>query len=221
MAEGVAGVDFLYTDVWVSMGEDPAVWETRIELLRPYQVNLDAVRLPATRSVRFLHCLPAFHNRETKVGEDIYRRFGLDGMEVTDDVFESEHSIVWDQAENRMHTIKAVMVATIAGRAAAGPPVASAPARPAAWRRPRLEHPLLAEPAYGVLDRLAGTGRGRSPVRARPSRCSSSQPEEMHVERIGGEQRLLPGDPVVDGDEEAEATSAARWARAGGAPGCR
>ena len=115
VAEGVAGVDFLYTDVWVSMGEDPSVWESRIDLLRPYQVNMDVVRLTGNPAVRFLHCLPAFHNRETKVGEDIFLRFGLDGMEVTDDVFESEYSIVWDQAENRMHTIKAVMVATIAG----------------------------------------------------------------------------------------------------------
>jgi ornithine carbamoyltransferase len=106
------------------MGEDPGVWETRIALLRPYQVNGEAVRLTGNPAVRFLHCLPAFHNRETKAGEDIFRRFGLDGMEVTEDVFESERSIVWDQAENRMHTIKAVMVATIAGAAAAGPPVA-------------------------------------------------------------------------------------------------
>ena len=115
VAEGVAGVDFLYTDVWVSMGEDPSVWESRIDLLRPYQVNLDVIRLTGNPAVRFLHCLPAFHDRETKVGADIFVRFGLDGMEVTDDVFESEYSIVWDQAENRMHTIKAVMVATIAG----------------------------------------------------------------------------------------------------------
>jgi ornithine carbamoyltransferase len=115
LAQGVAGVDFLYTDVWVSMGEDPAVWQTRTSLLGPYQVNMDVVRLTGNPGVRFLHCLPAFHNRETKVGEEIFQRFGLDGMEVTDDVFESEYSAVWDQAENRMHTIKAVMVATIAG----------------------------------------------------------------------------------------------------------
>jgi ornithine carbamoyltransferase len=113
--EAVAGVDFLYTDVWVSMGEDATVWEERVELLLPYQVNMDVVRKTGNPRVRFLHCLPAFHNRETKVGEEIFRRFGLDGMEVSDDVFESEYSIVWDQAENRMHTIKAVMVATIAG----------------------------------------------------------------------------------------------------------
>ncbi len=115
--EGVAGVDFLYTDVWVSMGEDPSVWESRIRALKPYQVNMDVVRLTGNPDVRFLHCLPAFHNRETKMGEDIFRRFGLDGMEVTEDVFESAHSIVFDESENRMHTIKAVMVATMAGAA--------------------------------------------------------------------------------------------------------
>jgi ornithine carbamoyltransferase len=112
-AEGVKGVDFLYTDVWVSMGEDPSVWEERIRLLKPYQVNAALVDLAANPAVKFLHCLPAFHDRSTKVGAEMYERFGLDGMEVTDDVFESERSIVWDQAENRMHTIKAVMVATI------------------------------------------------------------------------------------------------------------
>jgi len=84
-------------------------------LLRPYQVNTDVLRLTGNPAVKFLHCLPAFHDRQTKVGEDIYQRFGRDGMEVTDEVFESEYSLVWDQAENRMHTIKAVMVATIAG----------------------------------------------------------------------------------------------------------
>jgi ornithine carbamoyltransferase len=111
--EGVSGVDYLYTDVWVSMGEDPSVWEERIKLLKPYQVNGDVLKRTGNPSVKFLHCLPAFHNRETKVGEDIFQRFGLDGMEVTEEVFESEASIVFDQAENRMHTIKAVMVATL------------------------------------------------------------------------------------------------------------
>jgi ornithine carbamoyltransferase len=111
--EGVAGVDFLYTDVWVSMGEDKGVWEQRIKLLTPYQVNQDVVVRTGNPRVRFMHCLPAFHNRETKVGEEIYQQFGMDGLEVTDDVFESEHSIVFDQAENRLHTIKAVMVATL------------------------------------------------------------------------------------------------------------
>jgi ornithine carbamoyltransferase len=112
-AEGVRGVDYLYTDVWVSMGEDPSVWEERIRLLKPYQVNAALVGLTGNAEVGFLHCLPAFHDRETKVGEEMYERFGLDGMEVTDDVFESARSIVWDQAENRMHTIKAIMVATL------------------------------------------------------------------------------------------------------------
>jgi ornithine carbamoyltransferase len=109
----VKGVDYLYTDVWVSMGEDPSVWEERIKLLKPYQVNGEAIKKTGNPSVRFLHCLPAFHNRETKVGEEIFEKYGLEGMEVTDEVFESEHSIVFDQAENRMHTIKAVMVATL------------------------------------------------------------------------------------------------------------
>ena len=111
--EGVSGVDYLYTDVWVSMGEDKSVWAERIDLLKPYQINMDVVRRTGNPNVRFLHCLPAFHNRETKVGQDIYETYGLDGMEVTDDVFESPYSIVFDQAENRMHTIKAVMVATL------------------------------------------------------------------------------------------------------------
>ncbi|MGH3476089.1 MAG: ornithine carbamoyltransferase, partial [Nocardioidaceae bacterium] len=111
--EGVKEVDYLYTDVWVSMGEPDSVWEERINLLKPYQVNADVVRRTGNPHVRFLHCLPAFHNRETKVGEEIYEKYGLDGLEVTDDVFESEHSIVFDQAENRVHTIKAVMVATL------------------------------------------------------------------------------------------------------------
>jgi ornithine carbamoyltransferase len=111
--EGVKGVDYLYTDVWVSMGEDPSVWEERIKLLTPYQVNGDVIKRTGNPKVKFLHCLPAFHNRETKVGEEIYEKYGLNGMEVTDEVFESEHSIVFDQAENRMHTIKAVMVATL------------------------------------------------------------------------------------------------------------
>lgn len=111
--EAVKGVDFLYTDVWVSMGEPDAVWEERIKLLKPYQVNGEVIRKTGNPAVKFLHCLPAFHNRETKVGEEIYQKFGLDGMEVNEDVFESEHSIVFDEAENRMHTIKAVMVATL------------------------------------------------------------------------------------------------------------
>jgi ornithine carbamoyltransferase len=95
------------------MGEKAEVWGERIELLKPYQVNLDVIRRTGNSRVKFLHCLPAFHNRETKVGEEIFEKYGLNGLEVTDEVFESEHSIVWDQAENRMHTIKAVMVATL------------------------------------------------------------------------------------------------------------
>ena len=111
--EGVKGVDFLYTDVWVSMGEPAEVWEERISALKPYQVNSAVLNLTGNEQVKFMHCLPAFHNRETKIGEEIYQKYGLDGMEVTKDVFESENSIVFDQAENRMHTIKAVMVATL------------------------------------------------------------------------------------------------------------
>jgi len=113
--EGVRGVDFVHTDVWVSMGEPESRWEERIRLLRDYQVNRETLARTGNPAVKFLHCLPAFHNRETKVGEEIYRKFGLDGMEVTEDVFESEASVVFDQAENRMHTIKAILVATLAG----------------------------------------------------------------------------------------------------------
>jgi len=111
--EGVKGVDYLYTDVWVSMGEADEVWKERLELLKPYQVNAKAVKLTGNPNVKFMHCLPAFHNRETKMGEEIYQKYGLDGLEVTEDVFESKNSIVFDQAENRLHTIKAVMVATL------------------------------------------------------------------------------------------------------------
>ena len=111
--EGVKGVDYLYTDVWVSMGEAKEVWDERIKLLKPYQVNMDVVKKTGNPNVKFMHCLPAFHNRETKVGEDIYQKTGLERLEVTEEVFESERSIVFDQAENRMHTIKAIMVATL------------------------------------------------------------------------------------------------------------
>ncbi|PKP11089.1 MAG: ornithine carbamoyltransferase [Bacteroidetes bacterium HGW-Bacteroidetes-4] len=113
VAEGVKDCDFLYTDVWVSMGEPDSVWVERIKLLKPYQVNMDVIKATGNPKVKFMHCLPAFHNRKTKVGEEIFQKFGLNGMEVTEDVFESEHSIVFDEAENRMHTIKAVMVATL------------------------------------------------------------------------------------------------------------
>jgi ornithine carbamoyltransferase len=115
IADGVKGVDFIHTDVWVSMGEPHEVWVERIELLRPYQVNMEVIRQTGNDNVKFMHCLPAFHNRETKVGEEIYEKFGLDCMEVTEEVFESPRSIVFDQAENRMHTIKAILVATLAG----------------------------------------------------------------------------------------------------------
>jgi ornithine carbamoyltransferase len=111
--EGVKDADFLYTDVWVSMGEPAEVWEERIRLLKPYQVNMDVVKKTGNPHVKFMHCLPAFHNRQTIMGEDIFQKYGLDGMEVTEDVFESTMSIVFDEAENRMHTIKAVMVATL------------------------------------------------------------------------------------------------------------
>jgi len=110
----VKGVDFIYTDVWVSMGEPDHVWVERIKLLKPYQVNAKLMKATGNPNTKFLHCLPAFHNRETKIGEEIYQKYGLDGMEVTEDVFESKNSIVFDEAENRMHTIKAVMVATLA-----------------------------------------------------------------------------------------------------------
>jgi ornithine carbamoyltransferase len=113
IAAAVDGVDFLYTDVWVSMGEPESVWEERIRLLKPYQVNSQVIAMTGNPAVKFMHCLPAFHNRDTQVGEQIYQQFGLDAMEVTEEVFESERSIVFDQAENRMHTIKAVLVATI------------------------------------------------------------------------------------------------------------
>lgn len=114
VAEAVAGCDFLYTDVWVSMGEPDSVWDERIKLLLPYQINRQVVNLTGNPNVKFLHCLPAFHNRETKVGEEIFRKYGLDALEVAEEVFESEASLVFDEAENRMHTIKAVMVATLA-----------------------------------------------------------------------------------------------------------
>ncbi len=114
VAEAVRDCDFLYTDVWVSMGEPDHVWAERIALLQPYQVNRKTMELTGNPRCKFLHCLPAYHNRDTKTGEQIFRKFGIDAMEVTDEVFESEASIVWDEAENRMHTIKAVMVATLA-----------------------------------------------------------------------------------------------------------
>ncbi len=111
----VGGVDFVHTDVWVSMGEPDSVWAERIKLLLPYQVNAALMAATGNPKAKFLHCLPAFHNRQTKIGEEIFQKFGIEAMEVTDDVFESPASVVFDQAENRLHTIKAVLVATLAG----------------------------------------------------------------------------------------------------------
>jgi ornithine carbamoyltransferase len=115
VAEGVRGVEYIYTDVWVSMGEPADVWEQRIELLKPYQVNMALLALTGNPNVKFMHCLPGFHDRHTKVGEELFQKTGMTALEVTDEVFESKHSIVFDQAENRMHTIKAVLVATLGG----------------------------------------------------------------------------------------------------------
>lgn len=112
--DAVAGVDFLYTDVWVSMGEPAEVWKERVSLLLPYQINANVLAKTGNPNVKVLHCLPAFHNRDTKVGEEMFQKFGLDAMEITEDVFESEASIVFDEAENRLHSIKAIMVATLA-----------------------------------------------------------------------------------------------------------
>ena len=114
IGEGVEGVDFIYTDVWVSMGEPKSIWQERIALLRPYQVNTAMLTLTGNPQVKFLHCLPAFHDDQTVIGKEMAEQYGLvGGMEVTDEVFESSHSVVFDQAENRLHTIKAVMVATL------------------------------------------------------------------------------------------------------------
>ncbi len=115
VTDGVRGADFIYTDVWVSMGEPDEIWQERIRLLKPYQVNAQMMEATGNPDVKFLHCLPAFHNDKTKVAGDILAKFGICEMEVTEEVFESPASVVFDQAENRMHTIKAVMVATLAG----------------------------------------------------------------------------------------------------------
>jgi ornithine carbamoyltransferase len=113
LAMALKGVDFVYTDVWLSMGEPESAWAERIEQLAPYRVDRAALELTGNPAVKFMHCLPAYHNRDTEVGEKIYRQYGLEAMEVTEEVFESEASIVFAQAENRMHTIKAVLVATL------------------------------------------------------------------------------------------------------------
>ena len=110
---GVRGCDFIYTDIWVSMGEPDEVWKERIGMLMPYQVNASLMARTGNPKCKFMHCLPSYHNLDTKAGKDVYDKFGLDGIEVTEDVFEGPNSIVFDEAENRMHTIKAVMVATL------------------------------------------------------------------------------------------------------------
>ncbi|MGL5430773.1 ornithine carbamoyltransferase [Vibrio misgurnus] len=111
--QGVKGCDFLYTDVWVSMGEAAEAWDERVALMKPYQVNMEAIQATGNPQVKFMHCLPAFHNDETLLGQQIAAQYDMQGLEVTEEVFESAHSIVFDQAENRLHTIKAVMVATL------------------------------------------------------------------------------------------------------------
>ncbi|MFG2698646.1 ornithine carbamoyltransferase [Kitasatospora sp. NPDC048407] len=113
VAAGVAGADFLYTDVWVSMGEPKEVWAERIALLKPYQVSMDTVRATGNPAVKFLHCLPAYHDLGTEIGRQMFELTGMSELECTDELFESAHSVVFDQAENRLHTIKAVMVATL------------------------------------------------------------------------------------------------------------
>ncbi len=114
--ETIKGVDFIYTDVWLSMGEPEEKWKERIDKLLPYQVNKRILELTENPNIKFLHCLPAFHNRNTIIGEQIYNKYGIDSLEVTEGVFESKHSIVFDQAENRLHTIKAVMIATLGNK---------------------------------------------------------------------------------------------------------
>ncbi|MCR5561570.1 MAG: ornithine carbamoyltransferase [Bacteroidales bacterium] len=113
VAAGVKGCDFIYTDIWVSMGEPDEVWKERIAMLKPYQVNAALMEKTGNPKCKFMHCLPSYHNRETKAGEEVFQKFGMDGVEVTEEVFEGPNSIVFDEAENRMHTIKAVMVATL------------------------------------------------------------------------------------------------------------
>ena len=111
--KGVKGIDVIYTDVWVSMGEPDEVWKERLEMLLPYRVDMNMIKAAENPNVKFMHCLPAFHDLGTTIGKEIYEKYALDALEVTDEVFESEYSIVFDEAENRMHTIKAVIVSTI------------------------------------------------------------------------------------------------------------
>lgn len=115
ISAGVKDCDFLYTDVWVSMGEEQQAWDQRVAIMKPYQVNMAVIQATGNPQVKFMHCLPAFHNDQTTVGKQVAEQYGMQGLEVTEEVFESEHSIVFDQAENRLHTIKAVIVATLAG----------------------------------------------------------------------------------------------------------
>lgn len=115
ISAGVKDCDFLYTDVWVSMGEEQQAWDQRVAIMKPYQVNMAVIQATGNPQVKFMHCLPAFHNDQTTVGKQVAEQYGMQGLEVTEEAFESEHSIVFDQAENRLHTIKAVMVATLAG----------------------------------------------------------------------------------------------------------
>jgi ornithine carbamoyltransferase len=116
LEDGVKNCDFIYTDVWVSMGESATVWGERIKQLKPYQVNRQLMALTGNSETKFLHCLPAFHNLETKIGNEVYEKYGVDALEVTEEVFESSASLVFDEAENRMHTIKAVMVASLCNK---------------------------------------------------------------------------------------------------------
>ncbi len=115
ISAGVKDCDFLYTDVWVSMGEEQQAWDQRVAIMKPYQVNMAVIQATGNPQVKFMHCLPAFHNDQTTVGKQVAEQYGMQGLEVTEEVFESEHSIVFEQAENRLHTIKAVIVATLAG----------------------------------------------------------------------------------------------------------
>ena len=212
--EGVAGVDFLYTDVWVSMGEPKEAWDERIDLLRPYQVTMDTVKATGNPDVKFMHCLPAFHDRHTKVGEEIFQQTGMDALEVTDEVFESPHSIVFDQAENRMHTIKAVHRGharaslrcaswCAVGRERAAPARAEAgrrgPARPNAATRGRSALAPLAEEHELVVT------HGNGPQVGLLALQSASDPHLDHAVPVRRARRADPGDDrllAAPGDAE-------------------
>ena len=113
MAEGASGVDYLYTDAWLKVGEPSGTWNERVALLRQYRITMDVLRATGNAGVKFMHCLPAFHTRRVRLGEEVFERTGMDSLEVTDEVFESQHSIVFDQVENVLHVVKAVLVATL------------------------------------------------------------------------------------------------------------